>query len=355
VPFTWLSPLGVQWLHTILHVVAYILLYFTWASIFSGLGLTKAYEKLAETLPVWLVFSAFWGDISYLNIYIIVALLASFLIKEVLEECLGWSLLWLSILLQVKPQWAFAAALPLLLGNRRFFLKLIGLAAAVYVAVLGLTLLVTGPAYGWAQMQAYVNLLGQMSANFPWRGLESGFIGYNHSVKQIVAFLFGASPAALRAAEFVKTLLLLPLAAACLRFLWAPKSWHASPETRLELAFALYLGTFLWLDIFWELSLSIVIYSYLLSSLPTPTSRNWLRVIFLPYAFLDVWQAASYAVIGPAVLIQGAYVATDPSIYLPVMMLILLAFLAILTRRLWHTVPGLAPQSVASPLKGETL
>lgn len=381
-PFTLLSPLAVQIVHTVLHLAAYFLLYFTWAGIFAGLGLAKVNEKLAETLPAWLVFSAFWGDLSYLNIYVIVALLASLLIRAVLEERLGWALLWLSILLQVKPQWAFAAALPLLAGNRRFFFKLTGLAALAYAGILALTLLASGPAYTWGQYRGYLTLLANMSAWFPWRSPASGFIGYNHSIKQILAFLFGAAPGVLRAADIVKLLLLLPLAAVCLRFLLAPKDarsaegkvasdpwrqraipyrgafgavrWDSLPsQTRIELVFALYLGAFLWLDIFWELSLSIVIYAYLLATLSGRGSRAWVRILFLSYALLDVWQALSYAALGPDVLLQGAYVSTDPSIYLPIMMLILLAFLAVLTGRLWKALPGTESQPHPLTAKGE--
>ncbi len=70
-----------------------------------------------------------------LNIYILLALQATLLIDAVLRERLGWALLWLSLILQTKPMWAFAAAVPLLLGRYRFFLRLVGGAVAIYVGV----------------------------------------------------------------------------------------------------------------------------------------------------------------------------------------------------------------------------
>src|SRR5262245_7673410 len=99
---------------------------------------------LAWTLPVWLIFSGFWGDLGYLNIYILMALLATLLIDALLADDLLASVLWLSLILQTKPQWVFAAALPLLLGHYRFFFRLIGLAAVTYVGIAALTIAVVG-------------------------------------------------------------------------------------------------------------------------------------------------------------------------------------------------------------------
>ncbi|MEE8389807.1 MAG: hypothetical protein V3S14_03290, partial [Anaerolineae bacterium] len=109
-PFLWLSPAAVAITHTLLHILAYSLLYIWWGRIFRRLNLEQASTMLAWTLPAWLIFSAFWSDLGYLNIYTIMALLGTLLIDAILGESLGWSLLWLSIILQIKPQWAFAAA-----------------------------------------------------------------------------------------------------------------------------------------------------------------------------------------------------------------------------------------------------
>ena len=174
-PFLLFSPSVNVFLDALAHILAYILLYLCWGRIFHRLGLHQANELLAWTLPVWLIFSQFWGDLSYLNIYIFMSVLATLFIEAVLYERLGWSLAWLSIILQLKPQWAFAAAIPLLLGQWRFFLKLIALAIITYSAIVGLMMFVAGLTYIWQQYSDYFQFLLNMSRNFPWRGPEAPF------------------------------------------------------------------------------------------------------------------------------------------------------------------------------------
>jgi hypothetical protein len=310
---------------------------------------------LAWTLPLWLLFSGFWGDLAYLNIYVITALFCTWLIEAVLEERLDWSLLWISLLLQAKPYLAFPLVLPLLLGRPRFFFKLLSLTLIGYGAIVGATLLAVGPAYGWEQHVEYARFLAEMTANFPWRSPESGFLGYNHSILQIAIYLLGQSPATLRLATGVKLLLLLPLGLVSLRcWLNSGKTLSVqnslgegvSPSTigghrpppsllSLDLAFAFYAGAFIWLDIVWEMTLGIVIFAYLLATLEGRAARRWLWFIFLPYALLDIWQVASFAVLGPAIFAEGFYIWTDPSIYLPLVMIVILFFYALLIKRLW--------------------
>ena len=338
VPFLWLPAAAVSILHTLLHLFAYGLFYISWDRIFRRLGMTRAGDALAYTLPVWLVFSGFWADLGYLNIYFILALLATLLIEAILHERLGWAVLWLSLILQTKPQWAFAALLPLLLGRYRFFFRLMGLAALAYAAVVGVTVLAAGPDYGWAQYGAYARLLVRLQEQFPWRGPEAGFLGYNHSIKQIVVYLLGVSPATLRLATGVKALLLIPLAVVCLRQAFRParRAGCQAPQLALDLAFALYLGAFIWLDIVWEVSLGIALFGYLLAT----AGRRWERVlawvVFLPYALVDVAQVCGFLAFGFDAVLPGPYIITDPSIYLPLIMFVILAFYGLLIRRLWR-------------------
>jgi hypothetical protein len=108
------------------------------------------------------------------------------------------------------------------------------------------------------------------------------------------------------------------------------------PQLSLTLAFALYTGTFIWLDIVWELTLGIVVFAFLLATLNSWTSKIWVWAIFLPYALLDVWQVISFVALGPAILADGLYVWTDPSIYLPMVMFVILMFYILLIKQLWH-------------------
>ena len=324
-----------------MHIIAYGVLYFKWGRIFNHLKLVRAAKMLTWSLPVWLLFSSFWTDLSYLNIYIIMTLFATLLIEAILTENLGWSLFWLSIILQIKPHWAFAAAVPLLLGQRRFFLKLLALTVIVYVAITGITVLVVGPTYGWGQYRDYVTFLGRLSRDFPWRGPEKAFLGYNHSIKQTIVYWFGVSRGTLRLATFVKILLLIPLGVTCLRHLLHPThcAGYEKPQLGLDFAFALYLGAFIWLDMVWELSLGVALYPYLLGTTQPRLARTWVHLAFLPYALLDPWRVGSFVFGGLNVILPGPYVATDPAIYVPLIMATILMLYILLVARLWRAAP----------------
>ncbi|MBN1890875.1 MAG: DUF2029 domain-containing protein [Thermoflexales bacterium] len=340
IPFLWLSPMTVTIIHTLLHIVAYGLLYIRWEQLFRRWKLGTASKLLAVMLPVWLLFSAFWDDLGYLNIYIIMALLSTFLIEAVLEERLGWAIVWLSIMLQVKPQWAFAAAVPLLLGRYRFFAKLLAAAIVAYIAITGATLLVVGPSYGWQQYLNYFQFLLSMPANFPWRGPGAPFLGYNHSIKQTVFYLLGTTPNAMLLATLVKLLILAPLAAVSLRHLLRPlgRPGHTVPQLGLDMAFALYLGAFIWLDMVWEVSLGIVVFIYLLATLAQRNTKILIYAVFLPYALLDPWRIISFilSMVGLDTVAPGPYILTDPYIYAPLIMVIIVIFYALLVMRLWN-------------------
>ena len=342
VPFAWLSPAAAAIVHSVLHVAAYACLFVGWARIFDRLGLQAASATLAWTAPIWLVFSAFWSDLGYLNIYLVVALLATLYTEAVLSERLAWSVFWLSLILQIKPHWAFATAVPLLLGRYRFFFKLLILAVLSYLGIVGLTALATGPSYALQQYAEYVAFLNRLSRDFPWRGPESPFLGYNHSIKQVVFYIAGRTPEAALAATVLKAGLLAPLGVVIGRRLvqgGATPPWHA-PKVALDLAFSLYLGAFIWLDMVWELSLSIAIFPYLLATSEGPVTSVVAWMAFLPYALIDVWQVASLGLFGMDVIAPGPYVLTDPSIYTPMVMVLILSFYGLLIRRMLEQAPG---------------
>ncbi len=354
VPFTWVSPAVTAVLQTLIHFVAYGYMYLSWRRIFKDLELHSAGQALAYTLPVWLVFSSFWTDLGYLNIYLIVALFSTLLIEAVLKENLWTAVLWLTVILQIKPHWAFAAAVPLLLGRYRFFGKLMAFTALGYAGVVGITILIVGPEYGIAQHVEYFNFLRRLSPDFPWRtATHHPFLGYNHSVKQLIVYFFGDSVAVRRLADGVKVLLLLPLGVVGARALLKPsgKSGYQAPVRGLDWAFALYGGAFIWLDMVWELSLGVAIFPYLLGTLQ---ARRWKILVaagYLPYALLDPWRVFSlgFSLLGIQVIAPGPYVMTDPAIYLPLILVALLCFYVVLLKRLWRQVDraGL-PTSVLS-------
>ena len=133
-----------------------------------------------------------WDDFSYMNTYILIALFATFLIEAVLQENLVWASFWLgAVILPIKPHWAFALVLPLLLGRYRFFLKLLLGAALAYLIVAGITILAGGFDYGIRQYQDYFAFLSKLTRDYPWWGPDRPFLGYNHSIMQIVLYLLG--------------------------------------------------------------------------------------------------------------------------------------------------------------------
>lgn len=321
----------------ILHILAYWTFYIWWSRIFQRNNLQNVGKVWAWILPLFLVFSAFWDDLAYLNIYLITALFATFLIDAVLQERLGWSIFWLgAVILPIKPHWAFAAAVPLLLGRYRFFFKLLAGSILAYLAVAGITIIGGGADYVIRQYQDYFGFLARLSRDFPWWGPDKPFPGYNHSVMQILLYYLGVSPANMRLATLIKLLLLMPLGWVALMFLRRSLNKKGSdiPETALALTFALYLGAFIWLDMVWELSLSVVIFAYLLAASEQRWARTLLWVAFAPYALLDIWRLASYIAFGDSILYEGAYVLTDPFIYIPWIMIILLVFYALLLNKL---------------------
>jgi len=342
-PGAWVAVIG-----TLISVLACFLIYTQWMQIFQRLKMSAVREQMVWTVPVWLIFSAFWGDIIYLNVGILVALAATALIRCILEERLGWAVVWLTCLLISKIMWAFPLALPLLLGRRRFFFKLLGLGALAYLVMVGLTMLVGGPGYVVQQYAGYISQLNRLTTDFPWHvWSQTHYLGYNHSIKQIVVFILGDQAWVLLLATGIKILLLIPLAVIGWRLLRRPPERTDSQATSmqtLDLIFALYLGAFIWLDIVWEALLGIVIFAYLLATLDKRWAKGLIWGIFGLYAFVDVIQLVSYIVGGDSlVVMQGEYVLTDPSIYVPLIMLVILTFYFFIIRRLWKSSARISP------------
>lgn len=322
---------------TIIHIAAYAMLYMLWAKIFDENKLTRASQIWVGLLPMFLVFSVFWDDLAYMNTYILIALCASLLIRAIIHENHWQAVFWLGVvILPIKPHWAFALALPLLLGRTRFFLKLLAGSAIAYLTAAGITILGGGIDYGLRQYADYFVFLGRLTRDYPWWGPDQLFLGYNHSIMQIVLYLTGVSAENMQLATVVKLILLLPLGWVGLKFLRNPvgKAGHEVPQTALALGFALYLGAFIWLDMVWELSLGLVIFAFLLSVVEQKWARTLMWVFVAPYALLDIWRLISYLALGDSVLYQDAYVLTDPLIYVPWIMIVLLIFYGLTLQKL---------------------
>ncbi len=340
--FLGLSPLAVTVVHTLLRCLIYGGLYVLWGKIFHQHNMTQATRSLAWTLPIWVLFTTFWNDLAYLNVYMFMALLATLLIDAILCERLGWSVFWTSIILQIKPQWAFAIVIPLLLGRYRFFIKLLVLTVVTYAVIAGGVTLIAGIPYGWQQHTAYFRLLSSINGNaYPWRGPEAPFLGYNQSITQIMVYLLGSTREAFILSLIIRLGILLPLGLLGLYCIAKPvrRPGYEIPTFALDLAFALYLGVYIWMNVVWELSLGIAVFSYLIASFEQRTAKRLVWLVFMPYAFVDVWRLITFAVWGTGVILPGAYVSTDPLIYIPWIMMVTVVFYFVIVLRLLKAIP----------------
>jgi hypothetical protein len=159
---------------------------------------------------------------------------------------------------------------------------------------------------------------------------KDGHIGYNNSIMQLVVFFTENAASSAGMTTALKTLLSLPLLAVFWRYRRTSPQ-DAVPPLILEWAFALYLLTFLWLDVVTELTFSIVVYTYLLGTLPEQSSKTWARLVFLPYALTLIWITfsgiASFVVPLPDILI-------DPSLFIPFILIATLGLYCLLLGRL---------------------
>lgn len=340
----WFTPQTIALLLTALHILAYGLFYLYWCRLFQKWNLQSTAVLMSWSLPLWLVYASFWSDLTVLNVRVFLALLVTLLVDAIWEQHLGRASLWLVLILLAKPQWAFAIALPLLLGRYRFFMKLVAAVVVGYGAVTAVTIVAFGPQYGLQQYRDYYSLLLNMVSHFPWRGPASRYLGDNHSIKQIVVFLAGVSSQALTVATLIKTAVLAPLAFIVVRTLLRPARFLAQKVVHyLNLAFVLYLGAYIWLDIIWgpDLFLGIVILLYLSGTLFA--GRQYLHAavwaLFGLYALTDFFDVIGYLVWGTNIVIPGQerlLTFTNPNTYFPLAMLLILAFYIPLVYRLWQ-------------------
>lgn len=343
--FLWLPPVAIAFVHTILHIAAYLALYLLWDRLLRQARQVRTAALLGFALPLWLIYAPFWSDMLLLNVRVFITLLVLALVAALLAERLKAAVLLLVLILLLKPQWACVLALPLLLGNWRFALKLGALSAAAYAAIGALTILALGPAYGLQQYLDYARLLTRVGDVFPWDLASSGFVGPNHSLAQIAVYALGPTPAAFRVAGALKFALLLPLAGLALRRYRSQNSpaLAGDPAAPLDLALVLCLSGYIVLDLVWadDFFLGVMIVPYLLSG-RLFGARLWLWPLFILYALVDFLRLAGFAILGPNVMIETPYIElarTDPSIYLPLAMILILACYAQLLVRLWARKP----------------
>ena len=166
-----------------------------------------------------------------------------------------------------------------------------------------------------------------------------------------MVFLLGPTSLANVLTTVLKVVILAPLVVSAVRLVLRPlnKMAWVVPSLSLQLIFCLYLAAFLCLDVYWEISLSVVVFAYWIAGLHAQLTRWLLWVVFMAYALVDLIQVIGYVAIGPGVLIQDAYVAVDPSIYVPLMTLLLLALYVPLVTKVWQAAGHKTPLPLLDP------
>jgi hypothetical protein len=315
----------------VLHLVAYIVIYLVWGRMLRRID-ARAGELLLWSLPLWIAYSPFWADLGLGNIYVFMACAATLLLDAILDGRLGCAVLWLSLILPAKPQWTFAALIPLLLGERRFFARLVAYALLAYGILAGVMVVVLGPEYIWAQHVAFVQHLTSIGGRLPWLA-NAPYLGYNHSVTSVMTYVLGLNETTLRLSVVVRLVLLLPLVRVILLQLLRPVRRDVRDADRLSVAFflALYMGTWVWLDMVGEIALGVAVFVYLAQR---TTARRLILAVFLPYVFVDIWRLATLGVdmvagVGLVDMERMVFYA-DPMYYAPVLLCIILVFYALL-------------------------
>ncbi len=322
--------LSVGW--TVIQLALYYFLWDRWRSIFKYLELHQAGNVLLRLLPLWLFFSQFWADVAFGNIYILMALLSTLLIETILKRRLALSIILVGLILLTKPQCAFALVIPVFQRDLRFLVKIILGSGLVYLASIGLTMAAVGSTYTLFQYSAYFQFLGSLNSYYPWDKLP--FLGYNHSILQSVIHYLGIpfSKMALGLTALIKFVFLAPIVDLSWRF----SRRSQSQANALILALCWYLGVFFLMDIIWEITLALPLLALCWPMLHTRLEKWAIGVLTFIYVMMDFWQTISYLIWGDAILWEGSgYILSDPAIYVPIILIVILSFYIILLRNLY--------------------
>jgi hypothetical protein len=297
-------------------VAAWGLAGWLWRAVFRDLfpeqpGLWRAW------LPFWLVYSQWFADQNYLNLYSLLVALAGALALALLRGRLGLAILLAALILQTKPHYAFLLMLPCLSGHWRLAARLWAGVAVAYLGIAGLTLWAVGWSYGLSLYGDYLYFLATIPQGYPWSG---HYLGLNHSWLSILHWLFGLQPWAPFAAGGLKLITGLPLA-------WRGWVWlrrpplPGHPAAALGFALALHLWLLTTLDQLWEVSLAVVAAAYLWGA-GSARARWWGAVIGGGFALVGLLQLGVWRL---ALAWGWSMDALDPTAHLPILMLVALS------------------------------
>ncbi len=281
-----------------------------WRRVFS-IFLPNSPNLMTAWLPVWLIYSQWFADQNYLNIYTVLIVLTGALTLAVTRERTGLAVFLAVLILQTKPHYAFPLILPLLLGNRRYFIKLLAGVTIAYLAVAAATVLAVRPSYGLALYGDYARFLTSIQANYPW---SSYYLGYNHSWYSIIHWIFGIQSWVPTAVTAIKIVSFVPVGWLAWRVLRGRVVDR--PIAALGIALALHLWSMTLLDQLWEVSLAIVAFMFLLAT-AAPIIRRAAIFIGVPFTLLGLAQLVGW---GVAILADRSMDQLDITARVPTLM-----------------------------------
>lgn len=90
------------------------------------------------------------------------------------------------------------------------------------------------------------------------------------------------------------------------------------------------------MDIIWEITLALPLLALCWPMLHTRLEKWAIGVLTFIYVMMDFWQTISYLIWGDAILWEGSgYILSDPAIYVPIILIVILSFYIILLRNLY--------------------
>lgn len=287
--FRWLA-----YLYLGLILSAYPLAWLIWRRVFEQLQLNQAGAVMISSLPLWLVYSQWFADQNFLNIYTFLLLLDGLLVLALLRQNTWLALVVVLLIAQTKPHHLYPLALPFCLGRWRFGLKLALACLIGYPLVAAVTIAAVGPPLGLKLYQDYFIFLTTIAERYPW---SAYYLGYNHSWQSILYWLFGLQPWIPAAVAALRVLTFLPLVWLGWRWWWRAGPVGKQPAVALGLALALHLWAIISLDQLWEVTTAIIVFVYLMA-LGDISVRCWTLLIFTLFALLGLvqlfgWQIAS--------------------------------------------------------------
>jgi hypothetical protein len=324
-----------SYLHLFLIYAAYLLAWLSWRIVFRQLPLPEGVGAMHAWLPLWLVYSQWFADQNFLNIYIFLLLLTGLLTLAVLHRQTIIVVLLAVIIAQTKPHYLYPLLLPLLAGHWRFFSRVALGSLVGYGIVAAGTVIIVGSDYGLSLYGQYFVFLTTIAERYPWLDY---YLGYNHSWQSILNWLFARQTWTAPLVAILRLTCLLP-------FVWLAWRWWYYRRTVTEsgrdvVALGLALAIHLWaisaLDQLWEVTSAIIVFTYL-QAVGTRFTQRWSVIVFVPFALLGLAQLIGWRV---AWMLELPGDWLDITAQLPVMMVVSLGLYGLTLAAIWSILVG---------------